>query len=279
MNKNKVWFITGAGRGMGVEFARAALVDGNKVVASGRNKDELKATLGEHDNLLIVELDVTKPDQAQEAIENAVACFGSVDVLVNNAASFFGGYFEELTNEQIEKQLAINLYGPMNVTRAVLPVMRKAGAGHIISISSLAGLVGYEYNAAYCTSKFALEGWMESLHHDVGPFGIHTTIVEPGFFRTGFLEKRSTFWADNPIADYEERNIPFRNFFADMNGKQAGDPKKLAKALLEIVALEEPPSRWLAGADAVAGAEEKVAELTEQINAYRHLSTSLACDE
>ena len=279
MNKNKVWFITGAGRGIGAEFARAALVDGNKVVASGRNKDELKVTLGEHDNLLIVELDVTKPDQAQEAIENAVARFGTVDVLVNNAASFFGGYFEELTNEQIEKQLAINLYGPMNVTRAVLPVMRKAGSGHIISISSLAGLVGYEYNAAYCTSKFALEGWMESLHHDVGPFGIHTTIVEPGFFRTGFLEKKSTFWAENPISDYIERNKPFRSFFADMNGKQVGDPKKLAKALLEIVALEEPPSRWLAGADAIAGAEEKVAELTEQINAYRHLSKSLACDE
>lgn len=277
-NKN-VWFITGAGRGMGVDFAKAALASGYQVVATGRNTDKVANALGDHENLLIVKLDITDPLDAEIAVKLAVDRFGRIDVLVNNAGSFYGGFFEELTPQQIERQITTNLYGPMNVTRAVLPLMRKERSGHIISISSLAGLVGFEYNAAYCASKFGLEGFMESLHHDVAPFDIKTTIVEPGFFRTKFLELESKFLAEAFIDDYAERNAQYHAFWEEKNGKQEGDPTKLAKALITIVNQEEPPSRWIAGADALAGAEQKVVELQQQINAYRDLSTSLAYED
>jgi NAD(P)-dependent dehydrogenase (short-subunit alcohol dehydrogenase family) len=278
-NYKNVWFITGAGRGMGVDFAKAALAAGYQVVATGRNTDKVAKALGDHENLLIVKLDITDPLDAETAVKLAVDRFGRIDVLVNNAGSFYGGFFEELTPQQIERQITTNLYGPMNVTRAVLPFMRKVRSGHIISISSLAGLAGFEYNAAYCASKFGLEGFMESLHHDVAPFGIKTTIVEPGFFRTKFLELESKFLAEASIDDYAERNAQYHAFWEEKNGKQEGDPTKLAKALITIVNQEEPPSRWIAGADALAGAEQKVVELQHQINAYRDLSTSLAYED
>jgi NAD(P)-dependent dehydrogenase (short-subunit alcohol dehydrogenase family) len=278
-NNKKVWFITGAGRGMGVEFVKAALAAGYQVVATGRNTDKVAKVLGDDENLLIVKLDVTDPTDSEAAVKMAVDRFGSIDVLVNNAGSFYGGFFEELTPQQIERQINTNLYGPMNVTRDVLPVMRKARSGHIISISSLAGLVGFEYNAAYCATKFGLEGFMESLHQDVATYGIKTTIVEPGFFRTKFLEPESTFLAVPSIDDYAERNAHYHIFWKEKNGKQEGDPAKLAKALITIVNQEEPPSRWIAGADALAGAEQKVAELQRQINAYRDMSTSLAYED
>lgn len=272
-NNKKVWFITGAGRGMGVEFAKAALAAGYQVVATGRNTDKVAKVLGDDENLLIVKLDVTDPIDTKSAVKLALDRFGRIDVLVNNAGNFYGGFFEELTPQQIERQINTNLYGPMNVTRAVLPLMRKNRSGHIISISSLAGLVGFEYNAAYCASKFGLEGFMESLHHDVAPFGIKTTIVEPGFFRTEFLEPESKFLAEPSIDDYAERNSQYHAFWKEKNGKQEGDPVKLAKALITIVNQEEPPSRW------IAGAEQKVVELQNQINANRELSTSLAYED
>src|SRR5436309_16060927 len=192
MTDKKVWFITGAGRGMGVNIARAALAAGNAVVATGRNTDTVTKALGKADDLLVVKLDITSPEDAQAAVKAAVDRFGHIDVLVNNAANFYAGYFEELTPEQIERQLATGLIGPMNVTRAVLPVMRKQRSGHIISISSGAGLVGFEFNSAYAAAKFGLEGWMESLAPEVAPFGISTTIVNPGFFRTELLTQEST---------------------------------------------------------------------------------------
>jgi NAD(P)-dependent dehydrogenase (short-subunit alcohol dehydrogenase family) len=274
-NKKKVWFITGAGRGMGVEFTKAALAEGYQVVATGRNIEKVVQALGNDENLLIVKLDVTDAKEAETAVKLAVDRFGHIDVLVNNAGSFHGGFFEELTPQQIEQQINTNLYGPMNVTRAVLPGMRKNRSGHIISISSLAGLAGFEYNAAYCASKFALEGFMESLHQDIAPYGIKTTIVEPGFFRTKFLEPESKFLAEASIGDYAERNAQYQKFWEEKNGKQEGDPTKLAKALITIVNQVEPPSRWIAGADALAGAKQKVVELQKQINAFRDLSTSL----
>lgn len=276
MPNHKVWFITGAGRGMGVEFAKAALAAGHQVVATGRNTDKIAEVLGDDENLLIAKLDVTVPTDAEAAVKLAVERFGCIDVLVNNAGSFYCGYFEELTQEQIERQINTNLYGPMNVTRAVLPLMRNARSGHIISISSLAGLMGSEGGAAYATSKFGLEGWMEALRYDVAPYGIKTTVVEPGFFRTEFLEPESTFWAKQSIDDYAERNAQIQAFFKEKKGNQEGDSVKLAKALITIASLEEPPFRWIAGADAIAGAEMKVAELQQQINAYRDLSTSLS---
>lgn len=276
MTENKkVWFITGAGRGMGMEFAKVVLASGYQVVATGRNTDKVAKALGDDENLLIVELDITKPEDCEAAVNSAIKKFGQIDVLVNNAGNFYGGFFEQFTPEQLEHQITTNLMGPMNVTRAVLPIMRKARSGHIISISSLAGLVGFEYNAAYAASKFGMEGWMESLRYDVAPFGIKTTIVEPGFFRTELLEPESTFFAELSIEDYTERDTQFKTFFKEKNRKQEGDPGKLAKALMTIASQEEPPFRWIAGADAIAGAEQKVTELQQQINAFRDLSVSL----
>ncbi|MEA2563433.1 MAG: hypothetical protein QOH06_4937 [Acidobacteriota bacterium] len=263
---------------MGVDFAKAALAAGHAVVASGRDRDGVSKALGQADDLLAVKLDVTRPGDAEEAVRAAVDRFGRIDVLVNNAASFYAGYFEELTPEQMERQLATSLIGPMNVTRAVLPVMRKQRSGHIISISSSAGLVGFEFCTAYSASKFGLEGWMESLHVEIAPFGIATTIVNPGFFRTELLTERSTNYAEPSIEDYDERRTKQLEFWKAQNGQQSGDPAKLARALITIASQEPPPRRFIAGADAIATAEQKVADLKAQIGAHRDLSTSLDLD-
>src|SRR6266853_4825288 len=275
---SKVWFITGAGRGMGVDIAKAALAAGNKVVATGRNTDKVTQALGEAPDLLVVKLDVTKPVDAEAAVKAAVDRFGTIDVLVNNAASFYAGYFEELTPQQMELQLSTSLVGPMNVTRAVLPVMRKQRSGQIISISSSAGLTGFEFGTAYAASKFGLEGFMDSLHAEVAPFGITTTIVNPGFFRTELLTKQSTNYAEPSIGDYDGRRAKQLEFWQAQNGQQSGDPAKLARALIIIGSQEPPPRRFIAGADAIALAEQKVADLKAQIDAERDLSTSLAFD-
>ena len=199
MTDNKTWFITGAGRGMGVEFAKAALAADHNVVATGRNPDAVAKAVGEADDLLVVKLDVTNAQDAEAAVEAAVDRFGGIDVLVNNAASFEAGFFEELTPEQIERQLAVSLIGPMNVTRAVLPVMRAQRSGHVVAISSLAGLAGFEYNTAYAASKFAVDGWMESLAPEIEPFGIHTTIVNPGLTTVVWMPNGSTSGASDSI--------------------------------------------------------------------------------
>ena len=280
MSNKKTWLITGAGRGMGVDFAKAALVAGHAVVANGRNTDAVAKAVGQSNDLLAVKLDVTSRADAEAAVRAAVDRFGSIDVLVNNAASFYAGYFEELTPEQFERQLAVSLIGPMNVTRAVLPVMRKQRSGHIISISSSAGLAaGFEFVSAYAASKFGLEGWMESLHAEVAPFGITTTIVNPGFFRTELLTEQSTNYAEPSIEDYDERRAKQLEFWKAQNGLQSGDPAKLARALITIASQEPPPRRFIAGADAIATAEQKVADLKAQIDAERDLSTSLDFDE
>lgn len=278
--QNKIWLITGAGRGLGVDLTKSALAAGFKVVATGRNTDKVaKAINVSSDNLYIVKLDVTNPEEIDVAVNSAINKFGNIHVLVNNAANFYAGFFEELSPSQIEQQIATNLYGPMNVTRAVLPIMRKNRSGHIISISSIAGLVGTEYTSAYNASKFALEGWMDSLSLEVAPFGIKTTIVEPGYFRTELLEPASTTWSTRTIEDYAERSAVLRSAFEGVNGKQPGDPSKLAEGLVKVASQNEPPKRWLAGADAVRDAERKISELQAQINAYRELSLSLAFEQ
>lgn len=231
MAGERVWFITGAGRGMGVDIAHAALAAGHAVVATGRNTEAVADAVGEADDLLVVELDITR------------------------------------------------LVGPMNVTRAVLPVMRKQRSGNVVTITSTAGIVGQEFCSAYASAKFGVEGWMESLRFEVEPFGIHTTIVEPGFFRTELLEKESTAYADASIDDYAERTAQTRPAWEAMSGKQGGDPAKLAKALVTVVEQEQPPLRWVAGADAVETVEQKANDLLAQVDAYRDLSSSLALDE
>jgi NAD(P)-dependent dehydrogenase (short-subunit alcohol dehydrogenase family) len=273
---SKVWFITGAGRGMGVDIAKAALAAGYKVVATGRDTGKVSLALGKSPDLLVLRLDVTSSAEAEASVKAAVERFGRIDVLVNNAASFYAGFFEELTPEQMERQLSISLYGPMNVTRAVLPVMRKQRSGHVISISSSAGLASFDFCSAYSASKFGLEGWMQALQSEVAPFGIYTTIVNPGFFRTELLTEESTNYADHPIEDYNERRAEQMQFWKSQNGKQAGDPAKLAQALITISSQEKPPLRFIAGADAISTAEQAAAVLQQQINAYRDLSTALA---
>src|SRR3954464_8251501 len=275
----QVWLITGAGRGMGVEFAKAALAAGHSVVASGRDRHRVVKVLGTSSDVLAVTLDITSAADAEAAVRAAVHRFGRIDVLVNNAASFYAGYFEELTPAQIDRQLAASLIGPMNVTRAVLPVMRQQRSGHIISISSSAGLAdGFEFVSAYAASKFGLEGWMESLQAEIAPFRIATTIVNPGFFRTELLTEQSTNYAEPSIADYDDRRGPLVEYWKAQNGQQAGDPAKLARALITIASEKQPPRRFIAGADAVATAEQKVVDLKTQIEAHRELSTSLAFD-
>jgi NAD(P)-dependent dehydrogenase (short-subunit alcohol dehydrogenase family) len=279
MTTNKVWLITGAGRGMGVDIAKAALAAGHKVIATGRNTDKVANALGNSADLLVVKLDITKPAEAEAAVKASVDRFGRIDVLVNNAANFYAGFFEELTPEQMERQLSTSLIGPMNVTRAVLPVLRKQRSGLIITISSTAGLIGFEFGAAYAASKFGLEGWMQSLQAEVEPFGINTITVNPGFFRTELLTEESTNFAERTIEDYNERRAKQMEFWKGYNGQQSGDPAKLAQALMTISSQEKPPRRFIAGADAVDTAEKVAATLQQQTDAYRELSSSLAYDD
>src|SRR5882757_271770 len=224
MSNKKIWFITGASRGMGVDFAKAALAAGHAIVASGRDSGRVSKALGRSNDLLAVKLDVTSRADAEAAVRAAAERFGRIDVLVNNAASFYAGYFEELTPEQMDRQLSASLIGPMHVTRAVLPVMRKQRSGLIISISSTAGLVGFEFGTAYAASKFGLEGWMASLHAEVAPFGIATTVVNPGFFRTELLTEQSTNYAEPSIKDYDERRTKQLEFWKAQNGQQPRHP-------------------------------------------------------
>src|SRR4051794_30789673 len=277
--KTKTWLITGAGRGMGVDIAKAALAAGHNVVATGRRPDVVARALGDSAALLVVKPAVTSRADAQSASDAAVERFGGIDVLVNNAASFYAGFFEELPPEQMDLQIATTLIGPMNVTRAVLPGMRERGSGHVVTISSSAGFAGFEYGTAYAASKFGVDGWMESLAPEIEPFGIHTTVVNPGFFRTELLTEDSTSYAPASIGDYAERNAAQREFWTGMNGQQAGDPDKLADALLTLTKEPRPPLRFIAGADAIAQAEDKLEERRRQIDAYRDLSTSLALDD
>ncbi|MGO7960327.1 SDR family oxidoreductase [Rhizobium leguminosarum] len=275
---SKVWLITGAGRGMGLDFAKAVLAVGDKLVATGRNPERVAKAIGQSENLLVVTLDVTKPTDADSAVKAALERFGRIDILVNNAANFYSGYFEELTPPQINLQLASSLLGPMSVTRAVLPVMRRQESGKIISISSTASLLGFEFCSAYSAAKFALDGWMESLQPEVAPFGIETMIVNPGFFRTELLTDESTQYAPSSVSDYDERRAQHLAFWKSANGQQSGDPAKLAQALITLVNQPELPRRFIAGADAVGMVEQKIALLKQQIDAYRDLSSSLAFD-
>ena len=279
MTEKKVWLVTGAGRGMGAEIARAALEAGHAVVATARNTDTVTAALGTDDDLLAVKLDVTDPADAVTAARAAVERFGRVDVLVNNAGNFYAGFFEEISPEDFRAQVETTMFGPVNVTRAVLPVMRAQHSGLVVTISSTAGIAGQEFCTAYAASKFAVEGWIESLTPEVAPFGIRTMLVEPGFFRTELLTPESTTYAEPSIDDYAERTEQTIAAWNGMNGQQGGDPAKLAGALVQLAGQEEPPLRFVAGADAIATVEQKAKALLAQADAYRELSGNLAYDD
>ena len=278
MSKQQVWLITGAGRGLGIEIVKAALAKGHLVVATARNVNRAAAQLSPHANLRVVELDVTQPEQAEAAMRATVEAFGRLDVLVNNAGNFRAGYFEELSPDQIRDQIETLLFGPMNVTRAALPLMREARAGLVLTISSTAGIIGQAFCSAYAAAKFGVEGWMESLAVEVQPFGIRTMLVEPGFFRTELLSESSTDYAELSISDYAERTRQTVEEWTAMDGKQGGDPAKLAGALIQLLELEEPPVRFAAGSDAVETFEAKAKQLSDQAQAYRELSCSMSIE-
>jgi NAD(P)-dependent dehydrogenase (short-subunit alcohol dehydrogenase family) len=276
MTDKKVWLITGATRGLGLDIAKAALAAGHAVIATGREPVKITAAIGHHNDLLAIKLDITRLEDAHAAVAAGVTKFGRIDVLVNNAGNFYAGFFEELSPEQVRNQIETLLFGPMNVSRAVLPVMRKQRAGLILTISSTAGIAGVLFCSAYAAAKFGTEGWMESLAPEIAPFGIRTMLVEPGFFRTELLSKNSTTYAKPAIDDYAKQTREIVAAWSGMDGKQGGDPAKLAGALVHLAGLKEPPSRFAAGADAVQTFETKANALLTQANAYRELSSSLA---
>ena len=279
MTDKTVWVITGAGRGLGLDIARAALAAGHAVVATGRDPKKVTAAIGDHDDLLVTTLDVTRPEDTQTAVEAAIGKFGRIDVLVNNAGDFHAGFFEELTPEQIRAQIETLLFGPMNVARAVLPVMRKQRSGLLLTISSTAGISGGMFCTAYAAAKFGIEGWIESLAPEIAPFGIRTMLVEPGFFRTELLSADSTTYAQPAIDDYAGRTKETITAWSGMDGKQGGDPAKLAIAIVQLAGLDEPPTRFAAGSDAVQTFEAKGKTLLAQAEAHRKLSSSLAHDD
>ena len=277
---NNVWFITGAGRGMGVDIARSALAAGHSVVATGRDAERVRAAIGAHEDLLTVALDITDQSAADAAAQAAVDRFGRIDVLVNNAGNFYAGYFENISDEQLRAQMETNFFGPLNVTRSVLPVMRRQRSGQVITVTSAAGLMGQEFCAAYAASKFALEGWMESLRFDLEPFGISTMAVEPGFFRTELLvEGSSTIWPELAIDDYDDRTTATIAAWKGMNGQQGGDPRKLADALVTLSDGDSLPLRFIAGSDVMGGVEQNLDTIRDQIEATRELSAALAHDD
>src|SRR2546421_3765001 len=261
MTDKNVWLVTGAGRGMGMDIVKAARAAGQAVVATGRNTDAVARALGEAADLLVVKLDVTRPEDAKAGVAAATARFGRIDVLVNNAGNFYAGFFEEISPDDFRAQIETNLFGPVNVTRAVLPVMRAQRRGLIVTISSTGGIAGQAFVSAYSAAKFGVEGWIESLAPEVAPFGIRTMLVEPGFFRTELLTDESTKWPDASIDDYAENTRQTVSAWKKMNGLQGGDPAKLAGALIQLTTHTEPPSRWPAGADAVDTFEKKANEL------------------
>ncbi|MET0527191.1 MAG: SDR family oxidoreductase [Microvirga sp.] len=279
MPDRKVWFVTGAGRGLGIDIARKALSAGHHVVATGRDVARVLRAVGAHDDLLAVGLDITDPQAAIAAAQRVIDRFGRIDVLVNNAGNFQAGYFEEISDTQFRAQMETNFFGPLNVTRAVLPIMRRQRSGQVITITSTAGLIGQEFVAAYAASKFALEGFMESLRFDVAPLGISTMSVEPGFFRTELLvEGASMIWPELSIEDYAKRTAQTIAAWKRMNGQQSGDPARLAGALVTLSNSDTLPLRFVAGADAMAAVERNLKAIRDQIGAHRQLSEPLAFD-
>jgi NAD(P)-dependent dehydrogenase (short-subunit alcohol dehydrogenase family) len=269
----KTWFITGASRGLGAEIAAAAMRAGDRVVATGRNRAAVSDRLGpDSGQLLSIELDVNNEAQAQAAVAAAVARYGTIDVLVNNAGYGQLGLFEETTAQDAEAQFGTNLFGVFSVTRAVLPVMRAARQGRIFNISSLAGVRGVAFGSIYCASKFALEGFSESLAQEIAPFGILVTVIEPGPFRTDFLSAESVRYGAHAIADYDAQRSALHTSFAQRHGRQPGDPVRLAEAVVRLAGEPAPPLHFVAGSIAFDAVGAKLADMRTELEHWRPLS-------
>ncbi|WP_324699378.1 SDR family NAD(P)-dependent oxidoreductase [Novosphingobium sp. RL4] len=279
MADEKVWFITGASRGLGVDIAQKALAAGHSVIATGRDAERVRQAVGAHDHLLTVALDITDSKAAAAAAQAGVDRFGRIDVLVNNAGNFYAGFFEEISDAQFRAQLETNFFGPLNVTRAILPILRKQRSGQLITVTSTAALVGGAFTSAYAASKFALEGWLDSLRPELEAYGIAVMSVVPGFFRTELLvEGASTIWPELSIEDYAERTAQTIEALKGMNGQQVGDPGKLAAALVTLSDSGALPQRFVAGSDAIAAVEANLNIIQGQIDAHRDLSASMSFD-
>jgi NAD(P)-dependent dehydrogenase (short-subunit alcohol dehydrogenase family) len=269
----KVWLITGASRGLGAEVAKAALDTGEKVIATGRETQGLDISPG-NESLLPLEMDVTNTAQVEAGIRKSIERFGRIDVLVNNAGFGILGAIEETAAEDVERIYRTNVFGLLNVIRAVLPTMRKQRSGHIINFSSLGGFRASAGWGIYCSTKFAVEGITEALHDELAPLGIHTTVVEPGFFRTDFMDNRSLARVGEQIGDYAETVGQTRVFAVERNHQQPGDPSKFGKALPQLANAAKPPLRLALGTDAVARVTEKITFVAQETKEWRSLSES-----
>lgn len=277
---SKIWFITGAARGIGAEIARAALAAGDKVVATGRDRSKVEQAFADYGGrVLALELGVADAVQALDAVGQAVDHFGRIDVLVNNAGYGQMGMFEQNTAQDIARQFDTNVYGMFHVTRAVLPVMRRQRSGHILNLSSIGGMIGFEGASVYCAAKFAVEGFSESLALEVARFGIHVTIVEPGFFRTDFLDGSSARYGDLQIEDYAQASAAMRGGYDSYSHQQPGDPVKLGRALVELAGVARPPVRYAAGSDAQQYLNHKLDAVRAELAEWKPLSLSTDHDD
>lgn len=270
----RTWLITGASRGFGELIARKALENGDAVIATARKTDGMAERFGNHPNLLPVQLDVTNEQQAHQAVVEGIKRFGRIDILVNNAGYGLLGAVEEATKEEIEPLFATNVFGLLAVTRAVLPHMRRQRSGHVINISSIGGYEAYHGWGVYGATKFAVEGLSEALHQELKPLGIHVTVVEPGFFRTDFLDASSLVTSGNQIADYAETVGVMRNVASDLSHAQPGNPAKLADAFLTLANAKNPPLRLPLGSDTVARIEQKNRSVAAELDQWRDLALS-----
>jgi len=270
----RIWFITGASRGFGAAIARHALAAGDAVVATARKPEQIVDVLGDHANLLALPLDVTDEVQAREAAAAAVARFGRIDILVNNAGFGLLGAVEESSAEEVEALYSVNVFGLLKVTRAVLPHMRAAKAGHVINLSSVGGFRSGAGFGVYCSTKFAVEGLSEALAAELAPLGIGVTIVEPGYFRTEFLESQSLTVSPREIADYAETAGAVRAHAKVVSLNQPGDPEKLAAAIVELGGRKDAPLRMAYGSDTVVAIEGKMASVRGELDAWREVSVS-----
>ncbi|GBD49805.1 short-chain dehydrogenase [Methylopila sp. Yamaguchi] len=270
----KTWFITGAPRGFGALIAKEALDRGDNVVATARNPEAVTKALGERPNLLAISLDVNEEASAYGAVAVAIQRFGQIDVLVNNAGFGLLGAIEENNAREVKAVFRTNVFGLLSVTRAVLPHMRRERSGHVINISSIGGYRASIGWGVYCSTKFAVEGISEALAEEVAPLGIKVTVVEPGYFRTDFLEGQSLSTSPSIIDDYAETSGAMRTTAAAVSLKQPGDPTRLAKALMTLADAENPPLRMPFGSDTVAAIEAKNAFVAEELAAWRELAIS-----
>lgn len=276
MGNNKVWFITGASKGLGLELAKKLLAEGFKVAATSRNEASLSAALGKaSENFLPLEMDLVDEKSVKTAIDRAVNHFKTIDVLVNNAGYGLLGALEELTDAEARKNYEVNVFGLLNVIRNAMPILRANQSGHIFNISSVGGYYGeFPGWGIYCSTKFAVAGLTESLAAEIKPFGVHATIVYPGYFRTDFLKDSSLLVPENPIAEYKEVRQSESAHKDDINENQPGDPIKLAEALIKVSQDQNPPLHLFLGEDAFNMANQKIASVQKELEGWKSVSVS-----